>query len=233
MSIMLRPANSRGHADHGWLDTRHSFSFADYYDPRHMGYRSLRVINDDVVHGGGGFPTHGHKDMEIITYVIGGAVAHRDTSGGSGVVARGDVQVMSAGSGIRHSEFNASGTEDLHLLQIWILPNAQALPPAYAQARFDDAAKRDVLRLIVSPDGEAGTLPIHQDARLYASLLSQGASLTHALGKGRGAWIQVISGSLDFNGARLAAGDGAAAEETDRLTITAASESEFLLFDLA
>jgi redox-sensitive bicupin YhaK (pirin superfamily) len=233
MSIILRPADSRGHADHGWLDTRHSFSFADYYDPRQMGYRSLRVINDDVIHGGGGFPTHGHRDMEIITYVIEGGVAHRDTSGGSGLVARGDVQVMSAGAGIRHSEFNASATDDLHLLQIWLLPNEQGLQPTYAQARFGDDDKRDVLRLIASPNGESGALPIHQDARLYASILSQGATLSHALGKGRGAWIQVISGSLDFNGTRLGPGDGAAAEETDRLTITATSESEFLLFDLA
>jgi redox-sensitive bicupin YhaK (pirin superfamily) len=233
MSINLRPAESRGHADHGWLDSHHSFSFADYYDPRHMGYRSLRVINDDLIHGGGGFPTHGHRDMEIITYVVEGAVSHRDTTGGSGTVARGDIQVMSAGSGVRHSEFNESASRDLRVLQIWILPEAQGLRPSYAQARFDDETKRNVLRLVVSPDGEAGSLPIHQDARLYASLLSEGASLDHRLAPGRGAWIQMVSGAIDVNGTQLAAGDGAAIEQVDRLTFKALSESEFLLFDLA
>ena len=233
MSIILRPAESRGHADHGWLDTHHSFSFADYYDPKHLGYRSLRVINDDRIHGGGGFLTHGHRDMEIITYVVEGAVAHRDTTGASGVVARGDVQVMTAGSGIRHSEFNDSAAEDLRLLQIWIVPDAPGLTPSYGQARFDDASKRDVLRLVASPDGEAGALPIHQDVRLYASLLSEGASLMHPLGTGRGAWIQMVSGEIDVGGMQLRAGDGAAIEKLDRLTIKASSESEFLLFDLA
>jgi hypothetical protein len=232
MTLALRPAAERGHANFGWLDSHHSFSFANYYDPRHMGFRDLRVINDDTVSADGGFDTHGHRDMEIISYVVRGALAHRDTTGGDGVLKRGDVQAMSAGTGVRHSEFNGSGEEDVRFLQIWVLPERDGLAPAYRQAHFADAAKRDVLRLIVAPGGPDGALHINQDVRVYASLLSPGASVSHELAPGRGAWVQVVSGDILVNGKALTSGDGLAVEDVAKLDIAARAETEFLLFDL-
>ena len=196
-----------------------------------MGFRALRVINDDVVKPAAGFPTHGHRDMEIVTYVIRGALAHKDSTGGEGVLRRGDVQTMSAGKGVRHSEFNPSPDEDLRLLQIWIVPEAGNLPPRYEQKNIPDAEKRNTLRLIVGPQG-ATDLFIHQDARVYASLLDAEVSVTHVLEKGRGAWVQMVAGELDLNGMTLKSGDGAAVEAVEDLRFQAVQDSEFLLFDL-
>lgn len=233
MSLRLRPAAQRGHADHGWLDTRHSFSFADYFDPAQMGFRALRVINDDTIAPGGGFDTHGHRDMEILTYVTRGALAHRDSTGGQAVIRRGEIQRMSAGTGIRHSEFNASDAEDVHLLQIWILPAAQGLPPGYEQTLFDDEAKRDRLRLIASRDGREGSVILHQDVSVYASVSGPDAALRHPLADGRGAWVQVVAGSVTVNGVPLSTGDGAAIEDEAAIAFVAGTEgAEFLLFDL-
>ena len=232
MSITLRPAQARFHGQHGWLESFHSFSFAEFHDPAHMGFRALRVINDDWIAPGSGFDTHPHRDMEILTYVFEGAVEHKDSTGAYGITARGDVQRMTAGSGVRHSEFNASASQDLRLLQIWILPEATRLPPGYEQSRFDDASKRDRLRLIASRHGQDGSLTIHQDVAVYASLLSAGGSLSHPLAKTRGAWVQMVSGALDLNGQTLNAGDGAAVEDVAELTLTARQDSEFVLFDL-
>jgi redox-sensitive bicupin YhaK (pirin superfamily) len=232
MTISLRPSEARGRANFGWLDSRHTFSFGHYHDPAHMGFRDLRVINDDVISGGGGFPTHGHSDMEIVSYVVRGALAHRDTTGGDGVLRRGDVQAMSAGTGVRHSEFNDSTSEDVRLLQIWILPERPGLPAGYSQVNVPDEAKRNTLRLVAAPGGTDGVLPLHQDVRVYASLLDAGASIEHALAPGRGAWVQVVDGSIIVNGQALNGGDGAAIEDTDRLSIAATAGSEFLLFDL-
>ncbi|MDO8607933.1 MAG: pirin family protein [Phaeospirillum sp.] len=232
MSIVLRPSQARFHAHHGWLESFHTFSFAEFHDPAHMGFRALRVINDDWIAAGSGFDTHPHRDMEILTYVFEGAVEHKDSTGGHGVTARGDVQRMTAGTGVRHSEINASATQDLRLLQIWILPEATRLEPGYQQGRFDDEAKRDRLRLIASRDGRDGALTIHQDTAVYASLLSEGAAVSHTLAAGRGAWVQVVRGELDLNGCRLSTGDGAAVEDVAELILTARCETEFLLFDL-
>ena len=233
MTIALRPSEARGRANFGWLDSRHTFSFGHYHDPAHMGFRDLRVINEDVVGPGGGFPTHGHRDMEIVSYVIRGALAHKDTTGGDGVLRRGDIQAMSAGTGVRHSEFNGSRAEDVHFLQIWVLPERPNLPAGYSQIHVPDEAKRNRLRLVAAPgDGGDGVLLLHQDVRVYASLLDAGATVDHALAPGRGAWVQVVDGSLTVNGQALRGGDGAAIEDTDRLTITATAASEFLLFDL-
>jgi len=237
MTIALRPAEARGHANHGWLDSHHSFSFANYYDPAHMGFRDLRVINEDVVSGGAGFPTHGHRDMEIVSYVVRGALAHRDTSGGEGVLRRGDVQTMSAGTGVRHSEFNASDIEDVRFLQIWIMPARVGLPPTYSQAHFSDGAKHNTLCLLAAPAGQvtlpAGALPLNQDARVYASLLEAGASLRHTLAPSRGAWVQLVDGAIDVNGRQLKAGDGIALEDVTEIGINASKAAELLLFDLA
>ncbi len=233
MTIALRPAEARGHANHGWLDTHHTFSFAHYYDPAHMGYRSLRVINDDVLKSGSGFPMHGHRDMEIVTYLVRGALAHEDSTGGSGVLRRGDVQSMTAGTGVRHSEFNASDKEDLRLLQIWILPDREGLKPTYRQATVPDSAKRNTLRLVVDPAGSDGALAIHQDVRVYASLLDKGVKVSHELAPGRGAWIQIVDGTVEVNGQTLKAGDGAAIEDAKTIDIAAKTEAELLLFDLA
>jgi redox-sensitive bicupin YhaK (pirin superfamily) len=232
MPITHRPSEARGRETLDWLDSRHSFSFAHYYDPAHMGFRSLRVINDDTVAPGAGFPTHGHRDMEIISYVVAGALAHRDTTGGEGTVKRGDIQAMSAGAGVRHSEFNASDAEPVRFLQIWILPTEQGLPAAYRQAHVDDAEKHNTLRLIVAPGGQDGALGINQDARIYASLLDAGATLAHRLEPGRGAWVQVVNGKIAVNGTELKAGDGVAIEVVDTLAIAGLEASEFLLFDL-
>jgi len=236
--IIRRPADERGHADHGWLDTYHTFSFAHYHDPAHMGFRDLRVINDDIVAAGQGFGTHGHRDMEIVTYVVEGELEHRDSLGTGSVLRRGDVQRMSAGSGVTHSEFNHSRTDDLRLLQIWVLPEAAGITPGYQEKRFDDDAKRGRLRLLVAPGGAGGVggtdgaLDIHQDVRLYASLLDKGAEARHELAPGRHAWVQVVSGRLNVNGVELAHGDGAAVSDETRLQFAALDDVEFLLFDL-
>ena len=232
MTLILRPAHERGHANHGWLETHHSFSFAHYYDPDHMGYRSLRVINDDVIHPAAGFPMHGHRDMEVITYVLSGGVAHQDSTGGKGITSAGDIQVMTAGSGIRHSEYNASATEMLHLLQIWILPDAQDLSPGYDQISIPVAEKQNALRLLVAPKVGPGILPIHQDAFIYASLLQPQKTVEHDLAVGRGAWVQVASGSIRVNGVVLTSGDGLALENETKITIEGVVDAEFLLFDL-
>jgi redox-sensitive bicupin YhaK (pirin superfamily) len=228
---MHRPSEARGRENLGWLDSRHSFSFGHYYDPKHMGFRSLRVINDDTVAPGGGFPPHGHRDMEIISYVVQGRLAHRDTTGGEGVLKRGDVQAMSAGTGVRHSEYNASDDDTVRFLQIWIIPEYQGLPAAYRQAHVSDGDKRNTLRLIVAPEAADGALGINQDARIYASLLEAGKCVTHGIEAGRGAWVQVVNGEIDVNGTTLRSGDGIAIETVNRLTIVAAKTSE-LLFDL-
>lgn len=234
--ITTRPAAERGHFDHGWLNTYHTFSFADYHDPRHTHFRGLRVINEDTVQPGGGFGTHPHRDMEIITYILQGAVAHKDSMGTGSTIVPGDVQRMSAGTGVLHSEFNHSRDELVHLLQIWIFPSERGLKPSYEQKTFTAEEKLNRLRLVASPDASEGSVILHSDARIYGSLLGPGASVTHALAQERGAWIQVVSGAIEVNGKRLAAGDGAAIENEKLLTITGRAESgrsEFLLFDLA
>jgi redox-sensitive bicupin YhaK (pirin superfamily) len=233
MTIVVRPAAERGHADHGWLDSRHTFSFADYRDPRHMGFGPLRVINEDRVRGGAGFPTHGHRDMEIISYVLEGGLEHRDSIGTGSVIRPGDVQVMSAGSGVRHSEFNASASEPVHFLQIWIIPEATDLPPRYQQKAFSAADKAGRLRLIVSHDGRGGSLSIRQDADVYATRLTEGERVAHKLKPGRRAWAQIVEGAATINGASVAAGDGAAIEAVDTIAIAAgAGGTELLLFDM-
>lgn len=233
MSLTLRPSEQRGHAYHGWLEARHSFSFAHYYDPAQMGFRSLRVINEDLVRAGAGFPTHGHKDMEIVTYIVRGALAHKDSTGGEGVLYRGDVQAMSAGTGVRHSEFNASNKDDLRLLQIWLFPEKNNIVPTYRQMHVSDETKKNKLTPIVAHNGQGGVLPIHQDAVIYASLLDNGKKLVHKLDSNRGAWIQLVDGTLEVNGENMEKGDGLAVENVSEITITAKDLSEFLLFDLA
>ena len=234
--ISIRPAAERGHFDHGWLNTYHTFSFADYHDPRHTHFRGLRVINEDTVQPGGGFGTHPHRDMEIITYILQGALAHKDSMGTGSTIVPGDVQRMSAGTGVLHSEFNHSRDELVHLLQIWIFPSERGLKPSYEQKTFAAEEKLNRLRLVASPDASDGSVILHSDARVYGSLLEPGASVQHALSQGRGAWIQVVSGAIEVNGKQLAAGDGAGIEDEKLLTITGRAESatsEFLLFDLA
>jgi redox-sensitive bicupin YhaK (pirin superfamily) len=232
MAITLRRAAERGHADHGWLDTRHTFSFGDYYDPRHLGFRALRVINEDVVAPGRGFPTHPHRDMEIVTYVLQGALAHRDSLGNGSVIRPGEVQRMSAGTGVRHSETNASATEPVHLLQVWIEPDVEGLTPSYEQKAFGDEDRRGRLRLVASPDGADGALTIHQDARVYATVLDPGRRVVHALAPGRHAWVHVARGALTLNGHALVAGDGAAVSGEAALTLTGDAAAEALLLDL-
>jgi len=232
--MILRPADERGHADHGWLNTFHSFSFGDYFSPRHMGYRSLRVINEDWVDPGKGFGTHPHRDMEIITYVLEGALSHKDSLGNGAPIRPGDVQRMSAGTGVLHSEFNPSNTEPVHLLQIWILPEKNGLTPSYEQKTFPTEEKLNQLRIIASPDGNQGSVTIHQDARLYASILQSGKSVHHGLSSRRHAWIQIARGEVIVNGTRMRAGDGAAFDDDAAIEITGKhAQSEFLLFDLA
>jgi redox-sensitive bicupin YhaK (pirin superfamily) len=232
--ITLRPAEQRGQADYGWLHTRYSFSFADYYDPKHTHFRNLRVINEDHVEPGHGFSTHPHRDMEIITYVLEGALAHKDSMGTGSTIRPGEVQRMSAGTGVLHSEFNHSPSEEVHLLQIWILPERKGIEPSYEQKDFPREGKLNRLRLVASPSGEEGSVTIHQDARLYASVLEEGKSVRHELGKGRYAWLQVARGEVSLHGTALQAGDGAAVEHEEALEITGrAPSSEFLLFDLA
>jgi hypothetical protein len=231
--ITVRKAGERGHFDHGWLDTHHTFSFGDYHDPCHMGFRSLRVINEDWVQPGQGFPTHGHRDMEIVTYVLDGALAHRDSLGTGSTIAPGEVQRMSAGTGITHSEYNGSSSESVHLLQIWLLPERPGLSPGYEQRAFTESERRGVLRLVGSRDGSDGSVTIHQDVRLYASLLDAGQSVEHALRPGRHAWVQVARGTVTLDDQPLAAGDGAAVSGATSLRITGRSAAEVLVFDLA
>jgi len=231
--ITIRPSKERGGGNYGWLNTRHSFSFDQYYDPRHMGFRSLRVINEDVVAPGNGFPTHPHRDMEIITYVLQGALEHKDSLGTGSVIRPGDGQRMSAGRGIRHSEANPSQSDPVHLLQIWITPSKTGIEPSYEQKAFPEAEKRGKLRVIASPDGRNGSVTIHQDASLYVALLSAGEQVTHEVKAGRYAWLQVAKGSVELNGKVLKQGDGAAVENESKLTIKGVEEAEILLFDLA
>jgi len=232
--ITLRPAEERGQADFGWLHTRYTFSFADYYDPEHVQFRSLRVINEDHVDPGHGFGTHPHRDMEIITYVLEGALAHKDSMGTGSTIRPGEVQRMSAGTGVMHSEFNHSPSEEVHLLQIWLLPERKGVKPSYEQKEFPRESKLNRLRLVASPAGDDGSVTIHQDARLYASVLEEGKSVLHELGKGRSAWLQVARGEVSLNGTTLKAGDGAAVEHEAALEISGrVPSSEFLLFDLA
>jgi len=232
--IQIRRAADRGHFDHGWLDTRHTFSFGDYQDPRHMGFRSLRVINEDRVRPGEGFGTHGHRDMEILSYVLEGGLAHRDSMGNGSVISPGDVQYMSAGTGVRHSEFNASQKEPVHFYQIWLLPNANGLTPRYGQKRFDDAEKRGTLRLVASGTDEDGAIGIRQDARIYASVLDAGESATLELAPGRHLWAQLLRGSASVNGRTLVAGDGLAASDEKSFRFEGGEKgTELLVFDLA
>jgi len=231
--ITLRRARDRGHADHGWLDTWHTFSFADYYDTEQMGFQALRVINDDVVAPGRGFGTHPHRDMEIVTYVLDGALAHKDSLGNSSTIVPGEVQRMSAGTGVLHSEFNHSKTDPVHLLQIWILPDRTGLTPSYEQTFFPEEDKCGRLRLVASPDGADGSVTIHQDARLYATLLAPGEEVSHALAPGRHAWVHVARGKASLNGQPLEAGDGAAVSGEEQVTLRGDGHAEVLLFDLA
>jgi redox-sensitive bicupin YhaK (pirin superfamily) len=232
--ITIRKSDDRGVGRHGWLTTHHTFSFANYYDPKQMGFRSLRVINEDTVAPGRGFGAHQHDNMEIVSIVLEGALAHRDSTGGDGILRRGEVQRMSAGTGVVHSEFNGSQSEPVHFFQIWIMPERGGIEPGYEQKLFPDEERRGQLRLLVSPDAENGALKIHQDARLYTTILDEGQSVAHDLASGRGAWIQVARGSVDVNGTTLNAGDGAQIEDESSLTITGgAAASELLLFDLA
>jgi redox-sensitive bicupin YhaK (pirin superfamily) len=232
--IKIRRADDRGHADHGWLNAYHSFSFAEYFDPEHMGFRSLRVINEDRVQPSQGFGTHGHRDMEIVTYILEGSLEHKDSMGNGSVIKAGEVQYMSAGKGVQHSEFNSSPTELVHLLQIWILPDKKGYEPRYAQKLYSAADKKDRLKLIVSPDGADGSISIRQDARIFASILSGGTSVTHQFMPGRFGWLQVTSGQVSANGKTLWPGDGAAISEESKLEIKNLSDkSELLLFDLS
>ncbi len=228
----LRRAQERGHANHGWLNSYHTFSFADYYDPRHMGFSSLRVINDDTVSPGGGFATHGHSDMEIISYVLHGALEHKDSMGNGSVIRPGDVQRMSAGTGVTHSEYNASDSEPVHFLQIWLLPEQDGLQPGYEQKTFSAGEKRGRLRLVGSRDGREGSVTIHQDVDLYATLLGDGDSVSHRLADGRKGWVQVAQGSAMLNDQQLHPGDGVAIEGPATITLVGASPAELLLFDM-
>jgi redox-sensitive bicupin YhaK (pirin superfamily) len=233
--ITIRKAEDRGRFDHGWLDTRHTFSFASYHDPAHMGFRALRVINEDRVIAGEGFGTHGHEDMEIISYVLTGALAHKDSTGGQGVLRPGEVQRMSAGTGVRHSEYNGSKDEIVHFLQIWLHPDRAGHAPSYEQKVFPDAEKKARLRLVASPDAAEGSLLVHQDARIYATILASGETVRHGLAPGRHAWVQVARGELTVNGQALGAGDGAAISDEREVVLAGrgAAGNEALLFDLA
>ncbi|MEB3329323.1 MAG: pirin family protein [Candidatus Sericytochromatia bacterium] len=230
--LTLRPAHTRGHADHGWLDTWHTFSFADYHDPRHMGLSVLRVINEDRVAPGQGFGMHPHQDMEIISIVLDGELEHRDSMGNTARIRPGEVQRMSAGTGVVHSEYNPQPTKPVHFLQIWILPARQGVAPSYAQQAFPEHERRGVLRCVVSPDGRDGSLTIHQDAALFLTTLAEGEGVTHALAPGRRAYVQVLRGQARVDGEPLAAGDGARLEDQAQLRLEGVGEAEVLLFDL-
>jgi redox-sensitive bicupin YhaK (pirin superfamily) len=230
--INIRKSADRGHANHGWLNTHFTFSFADYYDPKHVEFRTLRVMNDDRVAGGAGFPTHPHRDMEIVTYVLEGELAHKDSMGNGSVIKAGDVQYMSAGTGVAHSEFNASKTEAVHLYQIWMFPDKPGHAPAYDQKNFSEAEKRGNLRLVVSPDGREGSVKIRQDNQLYATVLSAGDRVKHQMKPERYAYVQVAKGSVTLNGKTLETGDGAEISAERTLELAGVREAEVLLFDL-
>ena len=230
--IVLRKANERGHANHGWLDSYFSFSFAEYHDPQHMGFSALRVINEDVVQPGKGFGTHGHRDMEIITYILAGALEHKDSMDNGSVIRPGDVQRMSAGRSVQHSEFNPSPSELVHLLQIWIEPNVRGIEPEYEEAHFDAASKRGRLRLIAASDGRDGAVTIHQDAAVYAALLDGAERASHALAPGRKAYVHVARGKATVNGNELGAGDALKASGETAIVIERGANAEILLFDL-
>ena len=230
--LHIRKAAERGHADHGWLNTWHTFSFADYHDPQFMGFRGLRVINEDRVQPGEGFGTHPHRDMEIISYVIDGALEHKDSMGNGTVIRPGEVQRMSAGTGITHSEFNHSSKELVHFLQIWIFPDTKGLEPGYEQKFFSDEDKRGRLRLVASKDGRDGSLTIHQDAALYDSILEEGMKIDYPVPAGRHLWLQVVCGAVNVNGVSLGQSDGAAISDETLLKIIAEKDSELLLFNL-
>jgi quercetin 2,3-dioxygenase len=231
--LEIRKASERGYADHGWLRSFHTFSFADYHDPRHMGFGPLRVINEDRINPGTGFGTHGHRDMEIISYVLEGALAHKDSMGTGSTIVPGDVQRMSAGTGVMHSEFNHAKDAVTHFLQIWIEPNVRGIAPSYEQKHFDAASKRGRLRLVASPDGREGSVRIHQDARLYAALLEGKERVSHALADGRRAYVHVARGKLAVNGQPLEAGDALKATNTKEIVLENGQGAEVLLFDLA
>jgi redox-sensitive bicupin YhaK (pirin superfamily) len=229
--ITIRRSNERGHADHGWLDSYHTFSFANYHDPEQMGYRSLRVINEDRVKGGKGFGTHPHQDFEIISYVLSGALKHQDSMGHGAVMKAGDVQRISAGTGIAHSEYNHSPTEPVHFLQIWLLPSRKGFPPGYAQASFA-GAPLNALTLACSPEGGSGSLKINQDVELFIGKMAPGGKVSRAMSERRFAWIQLIEGDLDLNGTKLSAGDGAAVDQEKFLQFASQKGAHFILFDL-
>jgi redox-sensitive bicupin YhaK (pirin superfamily) len=231
--MQIRRSDERGHAEHGWLDSFHSFSFADYYDPQHMGFGPLRVINEDRVQPGQGFGTHGHRDMEIISYVLEGGLAHKDSMGNGSVIRPGDVQRMSAGTGVRHSEYNASDRDPVHFLQIWIEPNVRNITPSYEEKNFDAASKRGQLRLIASPDAAEGSVTLHQDARLYAALVDGAEKVEFQQRAGRRTYVHVVRGEVTVNGQPLRAGDALKIEGEARIRIENGRDAEILLFDLA
>ena len=230
--IAIRPAAERGRTDWGWLDSRHTFSFGEYVDPRHPGFRSLRVINDDRVAPGAGFGMHGHRDMEILSYVLEGGLAHKDSTGGGGVIRPGEIQFMRAGTGVRHSEYNASQSESVHFLQIWIVPDTNGLVPLYRQQAFDPAAARRGFVLLASPDGRDGSIPLSQDASLRVTRLGEGDERVHPLAAGRHAWLHVARGAVTLNGHALAEGDGAALSAEEGAHLVGRGEAELLLFEL-
>jgi len=230
--IEIRRSSERGHADHGWLDSFHSFSFADYYDPAHMGFGPLRVINEDRVQPGQGFGTHSHRDMEIISYVLEGGLAHKDSMGNGSVIRAGDVQRMSAGTGVAHSEFNASERDPVHFLQIWIEPNVRGIAPSYEEKRFEPDSRRGRLRLVASPDGREGSVTIHQDAFLYAALVSGDEAVEHEARAGRRIYVHVVRGEAQVSGQALGAGDAMKISGEGRVRIDRARDAEVLLFDL-
>jgi quercetin 2,3-dioxygenase len=232
MKLTIRKSNDRGHADHGWLDTYHTFSFADYYDPAHMGFRSLRVINQDIIAPGVGFPTHPHSDMEIFSYILYGSLAHKDSMGNGRELLPGQIQLMSAGRGVTHSEFNPSKTEPASLLQIWIRPSERGLKPSYTEWHPDPAKEKDPKVLVISPDGREGSATIHQDADIYRVRLEKDAATTHEVTSGRGAWFQLIHGMVNINGTVIQPGDAVSTDDIGTLTLTAGEEAEGLLFDL-
>lgn len=231
--IQIRKSGERGRANHGWLDTRFTFSFADYYDLKHIHFRTLRVMNDDRIAVGGGFPTHPHQDMEIVTYVLEGALEHKDSMGNGSVIRPGDVQYMSAGTGVAHSEFNPSPAETAHLYQIWMFPDKKGYKPSYDQKHFEEADKRGKLRLLVSPDGRDGSVQIRQDNELYATILGAGETVKHPLKPERHAYVQVARGSVTLNGTKLETGDGAAISAEKAVELTGVKDAEVLVFDLA
>ncbi len=232
LNLKIRRAGERGHANHGWLDSWHTFSFADYYDPAHMGFRSLRVINDDQIAAGGGFPNHPHRDMEIFSYLLAGSLAHKDSMGNSRVLKPGEIQMMRAGTGVQHSEFNPSSTESAHLLQIWITPDTRGLEPAYTEWTPATAHKDDVKTLVISSDGRDGSARIAQDASIYLLKLQPGNRARHELTADRGLWLQVAKGSINVNGVELVAGDAVSLEESGEIEITSTTSAEAILFDL-